>query len=274
MVAIKRINRDGLVISGLCHLGILAVVLLIARGAGSSEQVIPPDAMQVRIVTPKDMPRYSGTPSMRRTSGGEQEGQSQPQTAKSEQPPAAPRQPQPNDQHQAQRDAPPQAKEPPLPQADTGKLAMAQPADPPAPSAADAPDTAANAAYLALAGGKLGGGFMAPPVNSPLVGYDFTVPFRELLSTCGALPSGFTRDQKISIVVRVFLKRDGTVEAAPQLLEPNPSAEQQELLQSFASGLQKCQPYTMLPPDRYSQWKTLDLVVHPHNYAAGTEGPH
>jgi hypothetical protein len=286
MIETKRFSRRGLAVSALVHVGILAVALLFARGA--SQQAVPPDAMQVQIVTPDEVPRYSGTPSMLRTSGTEHAAQSQAPTATSEQP--VPPSPEPRDQHRAQRNAPTkpsepqttpsqakdpsqakelQAKEPPLPHADAAQVAMAQPApDPPAPSAEqapDAPDTAAATAYLALAGGRLGGGFPAPPIDSPLVGYDFTVPFRELVSTCGASPPGIGPNEKISIVVRVFLNPDGTVAAAPQLLESNPSAKQQALMEHFAGGLQKCQPYTMLPQDRYSQWKTLDLVVYSHS---------
>jgi len=289
MIETKRFSRHGLAVSALVHVGILAIALLFARGA--SQQVVPPDAMQVQIVTPDEVPRYSGTPSMLRTSGTEHAAQSQAPTATSEQPVPPPSQP--RDQRQAQRKAPTkplepqttpsqakdpsqakelQAKEPPLPHADTAQVAMAQPApDPPAPSAEqtpDAPDTAAATAYLALAGGRLGGGFPAPPIDSPLVGYDFTVPFRELVSTCGASPPGIGPNEKISIVVRVFLNADGTVGAAPQLLESNPSAKQQALMEHFAIGLQKCQPYTMLPQDRYSRWKTLDLVVYSHSRLA------
>jgi hypothetical protein len=285
MIAAKGFNRQGLVISVLCHAGILVVVLLFARAAAPIEAV-PPDAMQVEIIVPKEAPRYSGTPSMLHTSGTEQTGQSQAPNAKNTQPPAVTPSPQPRDQHQAQHNAPPkpqepqtvppqtapQVKEPPLRPADAGQVAMAQPApDAPAPPAEQtppAPEAETKAAFLALAGGRLGGGFAAPPINSPLVGYDFTVPFRELLSTCGALPAGIGSTEKFSITVRVFLNRDGTVAAAPQLLDSNPSADQQALMQSFASGLQKCQPYTMLPQDQYGRWKTLDLVVHPHNYVA------
>jgi hypothetical protein len=117
-----------------------------------------------------------------------------------------------------------------------------------------------------MAGGRLGGGFAAPPVDSPLVGYDFTVPFRELLSTCGALPAGVSRSDTTEIVVRVFLNRDGTLTSPPRLLADNPTPAQQALMQTFTAGLQQCQPYTMMPKDRYAQWKVLDLVVHPHNY--------
>jgi hypothetical protein len=66
--------------------------------------------------------------------------------------------------------------------------------------------------------------------------------------------------------VRVFLNRDGVLAAAPQLHESNPSAKQQVLMQGFVSGLQKCQPYTMLPQDRYRQWRMLDLVVYSRTY--------
>jgi len=276
MIATKPFNRHGLVISALGHVGILAVALLLARAA--SQQAVPPDAIQVDIITPNEMPRYSGTPSTLRTSGTKQPAQSQALTQKSDQPPTAPPPPRPKDQHQAQRNAlpksqepqtaPPQAMEPPLPPADAAQVAMAQPA-PAAEETPKTPDAAATAARFALAGGALaggwlGGGFVAPPIDSPFVGYDFTVPFRELVSSCGAVPAGagISPNEKISIAVRVFLNRDGTVGAAPHLLESNPSPKQQVLMQSFISGLQKCQPYTMLPQDRYKQWRTLDLVVY------------
>ncbi len=145
MIATQRFDRDGLIISALCHVAILvAVVLFFARGAPQKavpRETVPPDAMRVEFVTPKDIPRYSGTPSTLRTSGTQQTAQSQALTAKGEQPPTVPSPPQPKDQHQAQRNAPPkpqetQAKAPLLPTADAAKVAMAQPASGlPTPSA-------------------------------------------------------------------------------------------------------------------------------------------
>jgi hypothetical protein len=275
MIATKRFNRHGLVISAVGHVGILAVALFFARAA--SREAVPPDAMEVEIITPKEMPRYSGTPSALRTSGTEQPAQSQAPTAKSEQPPTYPSPPQPKDQHQAQRKAPaepqeaqavpPQAKEPLLPRADAAQVAMAQPD----PAAKETPEATATAARLAaLVGGWHGGGFALPPIDSPFVGYDFTEPFRELVSSCGAVPpgSGISPTENISVRVRVFLNRDGTVAEAPKVLESNPSPKQQVLMQSFVAGLQKCQPYTMLPQDRYKQWRMLDLVVYSRSFVS------
>jgi hypothetical protein len=278
MIATKRFNRHGLVISAVGHVGILAVALFLARAA--SQEAVPPDAIQVEIITPKEMPRYSGTPSTLRNSGTEQAAQSPAPTAKPEQPPSNPSPPQPKDQHHAQRDArpkpqeqqtaPPQAKEPTLPPADAAQLAMPQP-EPAAEETPDTPDAAATAARLAaLIAGEHGGGFALPPIDSPFVGYDFTAPFREVVSSCGALPpdSGISPNENIIVRARVFLNRDGTMAAAPQLLESNPSAKQQVLMQTFVSALQKCQPYTMLPQNRYKQWKMLDLVVYSRSYVS------
>jgi len=63
--------------------------------------------------------------------------------------------------------------------------------------------------------------------------------------------------------MRVFLNRDGTLASQPQLLQPISTAKQQALMQHSISALQQCQPYTMLPPEKYAQWKKLDLTFFP-----------
>jgi hypothetical protein len=42
------------------------------------------------------------------------------------------------------------------------------------------------------------------------------------------------------------------------------------LMQSAIRALRKCQPYNMLPPDKYKDWKTLDLSFTPHDMAGGS----
>jgi hypothetical protein len=266
MLGSKRIIRHGLVISALGHLGVLAVGLLFLRA--SSHEAPPPDATLVEIVTPKDIPRFSGTPSELRTSGTETAARSQP-AMRGQNVPPRPEQKQQQQQQKTQRDDPAKPKQPPMRQAEAGEMAPPVPADPPAPSAAQTPDSSevtarvAQLAQLALVGGRLGGGFAAPPVDSALVGYDFTLAFRERVSACSPLPPGIDRTDKISVSLRIFLNRDGTVAKTPQSLERNLSAKQQALMQSFVDGLEKCQPYTMLPADKYKQWKTFDVMVYP-----------
>jgi hypothetical protein len=268
---IKRLDR-GLVISALGHFGLLAIGLVYLYLSASAHEAVPPDATLVELVTPQDMPRFSGTPSDLRASGTKTQATPQPPVRAQNTPPR-PEQKQQKPQRDAQREAKPKKEAPPpLRPSDTGEVAAPpdEPSpDPPAPAAEQTPDTAATMAeraQMALLGGRLGGGFPAPPIDSPLIGYDFTEPFRRVVSACAPGVPGVDPSERISVRIRVFLNRDGTVAGAPRMREPNPSAQQQAIMESFASGLEKCQPYTMLPQDKYAQWKQIDLVVFPVNF--------
>jgi len=40
-------------------------------------------------------------------------------------------------------------------------------------------------------------------------------------------------------------------------------------MQTAVNALQRCQPFTELPADKYKKWKTLDLVVTPLALSGG-----
>ena len=268
---IKRLDR-GLVISALGHVGLLVIGLLYL--GASAHEAVPPEATLVELVRPQDIPHLSGAPNDLRLSGADKEGKPQPPTPAQEAKPRPEQKPQ-KPQRDAQQSPPPKTQTPPLPQMEVGEAMNApleQPPDPPAPDAPPTPDEAASLAeraQMALLGGRLGGGFNAPPVDSPVVGYDFTEPFRRAVSSCAPPVPGVDPRENISVRIRIFLNRDGTVAAAPRMREINPSPQQQAMMQAFAAALEKCQPYTMLPQDKYALWKTLDLVVYPINSYGG-----
>ena len=232
MVGLKRFAHPGLVISAAAHVGALVVGLLYFN-AGSLN-AIPPDAMVVDIVPPDEAPRLEGTPSELRTSGAEVSSNSK-SASEPAQPPPRPAAPQP--QQSQQRSRSPhnahEAVERPLnagPEAAQSETAQAQSSDvPPAPPQPHAQETPYQPgvgemlAQLALVGGPLGGGFNAPPVNALQTGYDFTEPFRERVSWCSSLPAGLEPGDKVSVSLRVYLNRDGTLASPPQLLGPTPS---------------------------------------------------
>jgi hypothetical protein len=263
---IKRLDR-GLVISALGHFSLLAIGLVYLYLGASAHEAPPPEATLVELVRPQDIPHFSGTPNELRTSGSDTAAPRSQPAVKAQNTPPRPEQKQQKPQRDAQHDTKPKTEAPPLRRSETAEIAAPQeePPDPPAPDAPPAPDETARLAeraQMALLGGRLGGGFAAPPIDSPLVGYDYTEPFRRAVSAC-APPVGVAANSRINVRIRVFLNRDGTVAAAPRMREPNPSPQQQAMLESFAAGLEKCQPYTMLPQDKYAQWKQLDLVVFP-----------
>jgi len=118
-----------------------------------------------------------------------------------------------------------------------------------------------TAQYVAL-GGPLGGGFAAPPVDTNVLGYDWTAPFRERVGMCSKL-DGVEPGDKFSIKIRISFNRDGTLMSPPHLLVPAPSAKQKALMESAVDALQRCQPFTMLPPEKYKQWETMVVYVTP-----------
>ena len=110
-------------------------------------------------------------------------------------------------------------------------------------------------------GGPLGGGFAAPPVDTNVSGYDWTVPFRERVGVCSKVPKGIEPD--VSIKIRISFNGDGTLVSPPRLLVPAPTAKQQALMESAVDALERCQPFTMLPAEKYKQWKTMVVYVTP-----------
>jgi hypothetical protein len=78
-------------------------------------------------------------------------------------------------------------------------------------------------------------------------------------------------DEKVNIKIRISFNRDGTVASPPRLLVPAPSAKQQALMDSAVEALGRCQPFTMLPPEKYKQWKTMELYVTPLLAHRGSE---
>ena len=84
---------------------------------------------------------------------------------------------------------------------------------------------------------------------------DWTVPFRERVGVCSKVPKGVEPD--VSIKIRISFNRDGTLVSPPRLLVPAPTAKQQALMESAVDALERCQPFTMLPAEKYKQWKTM-----------------
>jgi hypothetical protein len=275
MIGLKRFAYPGLIISAAAHIGALVVGLLYFN-AGSLN-AIPPEAMVVDIVPPDEAPRLQGVPSELRTSGAEVSSNSKSASVPTQPPPkpAAPQQQQSQQRSQSPRNAHQAVERPQNAGQDAAQSETAQaqssdaPPAPPQPHSQDTPyqpGVGEMLAQLALIGGPLGGGFNAPQVNALQIGYDFTEPFRERVSWCSSLPAGLEAGDKISVSLRVYLNRDGTLASTPKLLGPSPSPKAQVLMQSAIDALRKCQPYTMLPAEKYQQWKTLDLVFYPLNF--------
>ena len=70
------------------------------------------------------------------------------------------------------------------------------------------------------------------------------------------------------VKLRVFMTHDGRLAADPVIGGGSANIKAISLLQSAIAALKECQPYTMLPADRYGEWKVLDLNFTPKDFSS------
>jgi colicin import membrane protein len=92
---------------------------------------------------------------------------------------------------------------------------------------------------------------------------------RARISSCWSPPPGIDSNSKLYVVLRVLFKPDGSLGQEPVLVEGTVSTLGPALAESAKRALLLCQPFTMLKPDHYDQWKDLELKFDPHELLGG-----
>ena len=260
---LRQIIPSDMTASAIAHLSLLALLFVFSDvhpfGAVTAE------SMAVDIVTPQDIPEKAGT------------GTPEPVVAPTPQPdftaldkPVAPDAPKPAAQQpppaQPQKQAAAAAPQPaaPPPQAVTPTPAW-RPPEPdlsvkynvmlglPPPILPSAPSAASSS------GGKGTDNFDAAATTSADVASSVVAAFRKHLRTCSKLPPALKGADDVKVKLRVFMGQNGKLSAEPQLIEASASAKGPLLMRAAISALEACQPYAMLPLDRYGEWRVLDL---------------
>ncbi len=74
--------------------------------------------------------------------------------------------------------------------------------------------------------------------------------------------NGVSEEDDIKIPVTLTFKIDGTLASAPLIeIEPR-NPRERAIFEGASRAIIGCQPYTMLPPAKYTEWKTLPLMLH------------
>ncbi len=115
--------------------------------------------------------------------------------------------------------------------------------------------------------GKSGDEFDAPALNSADIESSLVAEFRRHLKKCSKLPEAIAATDKLAVKLRVHMTPEGRLAAEPILIEATASAKGVVLMRGAMAALETCQPYTMLPADRYGEWKILDLSFTPRDFA-------
>ena len=90
--------------------------------------------------------------------------------------------------------------------------------------------------------------------------------FRKHLKTCSRLPASISPSDNVMVKLRVLMTPQARLAGEPVLIEGTASMKGVQLKQSAVQALAACQPYDMLPPDRYGEWKVLDLSFTPQDF--------
>jgi hypothetical protein len=264
-IELKLLRGSGFAISCIGHMAILALGLIFA--GVSPFDAAPVDAITVEIVSPNEV-----------------EGISEPGAAETA-PSPEPAAPAPSLQPTSQS-TPLATPQPDPPR--TGQTSAATQAMPSSPSFTPwqqpPPEPSLPAETyqinpgdmfgmpLTLPGGVVGYEHPGEATEKPNITDDVIAAFRKHLKTCSILPAGVGAGARVTL--RIQLNPDGTLTRSPE----NPHAVGLVIGLSEGSGplfmaamaaVRKCQPYKMLPPDKYNEWKVFDLSFTPQNFGGG-----
>ena len=88
---------------------------------------------------------------------------------------------------------------------------------------------------------------------------------RQRLSQCWSPPVGAANVANLKVVLRVLFKPDGSVAAPPELVAGSASSFGPAMAESAKRAILTCQPFTMLKPEHYQQWKDIEITFDPRD---------
>jgi hypothetical protein len=287
---LRRFIRTDITASAVAHLSVLALVFLFTEVHPFG--VVTAEPIAVDIVTPDEVPARepdppppppAQTPSPDASPQAKSEAASAPQPSKpppGQQPANPPPQQQaassPSRSNRKEIAAIQPQPQPPAPLPPPAEAAAPAPAyTPPEPDLTlkyhvmlGLPEDLPLPAKPAGSGDKSGDGIDATASTAADVASSVVAEFRRHLKTCSKLPVSVGPSDTVIIKLRVLMTPDGRLARDPILIEASASAKGPLLMQSAISALQACQPYAMLPADRYGEWKVLDLSFSPRDFSS------
>jgi colicin import membrane protein len=92
---------------------------------------------------------------------------------------------------------------------------------------------------------------------------------RARISSCWSPPPGVDATSKVYIVLDVQFRPDANMAHDPLVVEGSASSLGPALAESAKRALLMCQPFTMLRPEHYDQWKDIQLKFDPQELLGG-----
>ena len=274
--------RTGAAISVAAHVAALTACLVLA-GVRPFDPTTA-EAIVVDIVTPEEAPPLPKEPDpkydfptlsekdQQRPSPEKAPDQSQPASAQTPPPSAAAKSKADIRQAALQQkpvEPPKPVEQPKPPEQQPQTQPQEQPQEQPAVPTAQPDITSKFGMTFTLPDSGAAGDFDAKATAAANIKVEDAAALRTHLKTCSILPKSVSPSDNVRIVLRVALSPDGRLAKEPLLIEASASAQGPALMRSAMDALEKCQPYAMLPADRYNEWRMLDLSFMPKDFKGG-----
>jgi hypothetical protein len=296
---IRQLIQPGITASALAHVLLLGLVVLFSEvhpfGTVTAEPIavdlVTPDEIAKKPDEPKpDSDKLQLQLPKEDVTAPPQQAASSPPAAPASPPAAAPAKQQPRagrpDRQEAATATQPQSAQPQPTQPQPAQ----QPSSPPPPTMPAAPQQQQQLAYTppepdvtvkygvmlglpdalpplpSSASDKPGDGTDANASSAANIASNLVAKFREHLKSCAKLPASVAHSDNIFVKLRVLMTPQARLAAEPILIEGSASMKALDLKESAVRALSACQPYDMLPADRYGEWKVLDLPFTPQDF--------
>jgi hypothetical protein len=274
MLQPRLLIRSGTAVSIITHLAVLTIGLGFA-GVRPFETtpaetiavdiVSPAEVKQATKETPPEKPQPLDVPDLSAKDQPAQSSPPMPPPRQSSQQPG-PSTPRPNPKPDPKPDTRQAAAQPQPTEAYQPAPQPASPWLPNLPGAAQPDVSVRYQVNLGLPTRGPGDEFDAAAMSTAKVGTSDIARFRDHLRNCSMLPAGVTPTDHVRIVLRAAFIPDGHLRNAPILIEASASPKGPLLMQAAIKALQQCQPYAVLPADKYDEWKVLDLSFTPQDF--------
>ncbi|MGJ5179539.1 hypothetical protein ACQR16_15195 [Bradyrhizobium oligotrophicum] len=118
-----------------------------------------------------------------------------------------------------------------------------------------------------------------PPANGPEDGQDtgamattnlaanLEAALRQRVRSCARLSTSLSPADRVLVRLRFAMTPDGRLASEPEVREVIAPLKAAQLKEGAVEALNACQPYTMLPPDRYDEWKVIEMSFTPQDFS-------
>ncbi len=89
------------------------------------------------------------------------------------------------------------------------------------------------------------------------------------MKSVGVPPPGVDSTTKLRVLIRVLFNSDGSVARPPEVVSGPASALGPAMAESAKRAILRCQPFKMLRPEHYEQWKDIEINFDPQYMIRG-----